>query len=876
MRHLLTILLLYLTFTTPCHAQDEEVYATCRAYAMEGMEPVKGTTTKKDEKPKKKKSIRAWFACVPVDMAIRYKKEYEAIKSSNSLIAIDNFKTKKSLRVNDRGLFKQRTRVGMAIVCLTEFDDLIVNPIKAGQTDYEAISIINSAGGEVEVRAKNKVKGRVVTTDTGDGTETFQLSLPLHKDYFKDNSRLILQCNAVNCINEDTEDYCEPIVYEGNEYHVLQDRRKDYDFLHKDSLGRAYQASFEELDSTEDGQILINATIIYPKPDINQDYRGDWNYSIEDYHKPLTKGVYGGSCLKLRPFKFLNFDAAIPDMELTSEFQETAEINTHDVKQDLNLQFITGEAILTKDSLNYVKRDELIKELQSYGDRLMSPKVIGGASPDGSLAKNIKLARDRAMVAKKMIERYLPRHQHLSIDHKVYTWSDVADSLDEKGMRAKAQEIRDIIEKTGRGNDLALSRAIQKLPYYASDTIQTILNGQRKMQCTYSFVIERILSSEEVVDEFYNYKDDYLKGRKHFSSGDFFNLYANIADSTDMDSITVLAYKELKKNPDWFADLLSPYTLNKMQRLNQRLGMADTLMLKPYLRLDPNDSIGIEVRKDFDGISIKLNRRDLMLTQAMSYYQLQKFSDAISIFEWLKSEGKAVPGMEKLENFMNIRSLYGKPSLTDEQKKKLDDAKNYVLGLSDENKAILYTEIPEWSTPQTAEDYVDMLDDSNPKKWYLKGILWSRKADEAQPDLQEYAAADTTSTDSTATEIQEAEFDDFDERSRVRHYLAYFHHCFKMQPNYLRLYYSDGQIDDETRKKYKYLRKDVPEYERLFTLLQRRDAKRREELINALNMDNEESEHQEETTSGENQTQQTIQSAQTDQQEPQQNDTEQQ
>ena len=135
MRHLLTILLLYLTFTTPCHAQDEEVYATCRAYAMEGMEPVKGSTTKKDEKPKKKKSIRAWFACVPVDMAIRYKKEYEAMKSSNSLIAIDNFKTKKSLRVNDRGLFKQRTRVGMAIVCLTEVDDPIVNPIKAGQTD---------------------------------------------------------------------------------------------------------------------------------------------------------------------------------------------------------------------------------------------------------------------------------------------------------------------------------------------------------------------------------------------------------------------------------------------------------------------------------------------------------------------------------------------------------------------------------------------------------------------------------------------------------------------------------------------------------------------------------------------------------------------
>ena len=72
------------------------------------------------------------------------------------------------------------------------------------------------------------------------------------------------------------------------------------------------------------------------------------------------------------------------------------------------------------------------------------------------------------------------------------------------------------------------------------------------------------------------------------------------------------------------------------------------------------------------------------------------------------------------------------------------------------------------------------------------------------------------------------------EGSQVKHYLAYFHHAFKMQPNYLRLYYGDGQVDEETRKKIKYSRKDVPEYERLFTLLQRRDAKRREQLMSVM------------------------------------------
>lgn len=55
-----------------------------------------------------------------------------------------------------------------------------------------------------------------------------------------------------------------------------------------------------------------------------------------------------------------------------------------------------------------------------------------------------------------------------------------------------------------------------------------------------------------------------------------------------------------------------------------------------------------------------------------------------------------------------------------------------------------------------------------------------------------------------------------------------------MQPEYLKLYYRDGQIGDELRKKYKYLRKDVPEYERLFKLLKRRDDKRRIEVMHEL------------------------------------------
>lgn len=812
----------------------EDFRVTCRAYSVDGMKPKPGTPLRADAK---KTAVRAWYACVPADMAYRIKDEFKRI-NKNDEKAVENFKKQKGLRVRPNGVFGQRSRVGFAILCLHEDAEngIEVFEIKPGQTNFESLEYSNAIG-VVNVNAKNKVKGRVIGLDTGDGNEVFTISMPLNKGYFTDNSRLILQCDAMDCQTEDTIDYCTPVVFEGPEYHELQDRRKDYDYFHKDSLAVAYKGSYAELDTTSDGQMLINTRIVYRKPDRNKDYRGDWAYSIEDYNRPLTSGFFGGTCLKLRPFKFLNFQAAIPEMELSAEFQETAEINTHDVSTKLDLRFVTGKSILKDDSLNYVNRDNLIKELRSYGDRLVSPKIIGGASPDGSLAKNIQLAKERAGVARNMIVNYLPRRQQLSSDYKVYTWSDVADSLENRGMKAQANEIRGIIESIGEKNDVALFRTIQKLPYYGSDTIQTILTNQRMMQCSYSYIIERVFTSEEVVDEWHNNKRDYLQGKKHFSSGDFYNLFSNIQDSTDVDSITILAYKELKKNPTWFVDRLSPYILNQMQRLQQRLGMADTTMLKPYLRTDPSDSIGIEVFKNFEGIPVKLNRRDLLLTQAMSYYQMQKFSDALSIFEWLKSENKTLPGMERLENFMNIRSLYGK-ELTAEQEVKLKRAKDYVLSLSDENKAILYTEIPEWSTPQEAEDYVDLLDDNNPKKWYLKGILWSRKANEAQPNLQEYEDTTAAVADSLAVDDNLGMYDmgdDFDvDNKEVRHYLAYFHHCFKMQPEYLKLYYRDGQIGDELRKKYKYLRKDVPEYERLFKLLKRRDDKRRIEVMHEL------------------------------------------
>lgn len=827
MRPLLLLLLLLVSHSFQAQETDM-IRATCRAYYVEGMENTSRPSNDLDKKQKKKNT--AYFTCQTTDQAYEilneYNNKYNTLKENKA--AMDAFRTKNNLAVRKNGIFSVRTQVGMAIVCLHETGKMTVHEIMSGLEDYESIDFVNQISGTT-IKGERKPSGMVTPgIDTGDGTETFRPELQLEKALLTNGSRLILQCNAIDCLTEDTVAYCSPLVYEGNEYHILQDRRKDYDFFHKDSLGCVYKCSFDQLQDVDDEYKLINPTYIFVKPDVNRSYRGDWDYVIEDYNRVCKKDTRHGSCLKIRPFKFLDFTAALPEMELTDEFQETAEITTKNVSTIFDLRFVTGQSILQDDSLNEVKRDALIRELQSYGVRLFSPKVIGGASPDGiSQEKNIKLARERAQVARNMIEPYLPKRQKLSIDHKVYTWNDVADSLENHGLQAEAQSLRETIEANRTAKEGVLFKAVKDLPFYASDTLQTILSNQRMMQCSYSYVIERVFTADEVVEEYHHNKQDYISGKKHFSSGDFFNLYANLTDSTEQDEITRLAYKELKQNKDWFYDKLTPYTLNRMQRLNQKMGIADTLMLKPFLRLDAKDSIGIDVNKDFDGVLIKLNRRDLLLTQAMSYYQLQKFNMAHAIFNWIRKMGKSVPGMERLEHFMNLKSLYGK-DLTEEQKIQLNAAREYVLSLSNENKAIICTEIPEWSTPQQAEDYTDLLDDDNPKKWYLKGIIWARKyfQEHGQPSLTEY---DTEDTDSISATPSQGLYED--ESEDVPHYLAYFHHCFQLQPAYLNEYYREGHIKDDDRKKQKYLRKDVPEYERIFKLLYRRDTKRRQEIM---------------------------------------------
>ena len=217
-------------------------------------------------------------------------------------------------------------------------------------------------------------------------------------------------------------------------------------------------------------------------------------------------------------------------------------------------------------------------------------------------------------------------------------------------------------------------------------------------------------------------------------------------------------------------------------------------------------------------------------------------------------------GAEALQKFIDFESLHADREPDEEEK--YQEAKNFVLSVSDENKAILYTEIPEWKEPFLAEKYTNLMDDENPKKWYLKGLQWaseekikSQSLDGLLPNtdsgefhkLSEEEASKLFGIDLAnyqaelkAWEESRNKNDDSEDSinvSNIPFFFAYFQHCFDMEPSFQRYYYQDGHLLPQFRRAHKYKVKQIPAYRKLFELLKKKDDETRQAAISNSSID---------------------------------------
>ena len=710
--------------------------------------------------------------------------------------------------------------------------------------------------------------------DTGDGNSYFHISLNLPKGIGKSSSRLIIQTYAVCCQTDDTVAYCEPLVYEGKEYHELQNKRMDYDYFENDLLADAYR---DGMELSEDEWIRIDTTLVYPKEDKNLDYRGPFTYVLEDYHHVYKKGGWGGTCLFERPFKFVDFTPALAMMPLTEEFREDAQSQFGQENRDLQLRFVIGKDVLEEDSMNQVNIDKLISELRSYGNKLVAPKIQGFASPDGGLKGNQDLALRRAQYAARIIQRYLPAGVQVSSSSSVYSWNDVADALSKKGKMEMADQVRAIA-----GRNDSPDRELKQLPFYDTD-IEPILESMRAMRASYQYLRAKVLSPDEAVEEYFTHKREYKEGKKKFSNGDFWNIYNNLEDEAEADSLTLLAYDYITKDPEYATEnIIAPYVANRYAIYNLKKGTPNARILEPFIDLSYRN---VNAKKGIDDfLTITINRKEILLNQAVTYFQEQKMDSAMYFINWLRRAQVNDATLDNLEKYMDLKRLHFIHNKSLQQRQTYDAAKKFVLSVSDENKAILYSEIPDWGMTDEAMKYVDKLPDNSAKKWYLKALLWVDKAGKEPRDFDEAGMQLAIGTFKELTPAEEDELmrndpakytqytqelmawqqrrdsieasrpklaDDDIDIDGIPYYLAYFQHAFELEPLYKRIYFTEGHVTEDLRKQYKYKNKNIPAYQKLFRLLYAQDQKRKDEELenfgeSAGEPDNEETDQQHE------------------------------
>lgn len=686
---------------------------------------------------------------------------------------------------------------GQAVIVFINEQTLECFEIKEGKTEYNEIVIIGSDNNITlnETIAKGNLKrndGGIITVpalDLGDVIGVpVRFSLP--RGEVGERSRVLVQPVAIDCQTEDTIGYVTPLIFEGNRYHELQNRRMGYNYIanEMDSIARGYIANRALKDTVA---LVVDTTIIYKKPDPRKNYKFHYYLVAEDYtHTNRSLSAGAGSCNKFSPFKFLNMNGIAAEMNL-NDFKVDAEEIMQQVPRDLRLNFLVGKSELTKDSMNYVLLDTLVSEMKRYGESLMRIEIEAFSSPDGGYDKNLKLAKERGQVAMNLVLRGLGRADVTKgLSTKVYSWDDVVAKLEEEKKNGMADSVKQVLNAVGKA---APDRNLRSLPFYDSD-IEPILQDMRAMRCVYKYERMHIMDEDEVLDYYFKHKHvmpkgDKAKGINPLSEGDYYNLFCCIKDSAELDTLTNIAYQHMKSQPEWEKIKFSRYVANRMAIYQTKSGHAKTETLAPFIDLTIMNSPFFK-----DGVT--KNSKEALINQIIVYLQQEKRDTAMTILHnyFSESNDSVVTMLKSYVGFKNTFYQYytGQPSpLSEEEKRLYENTEKFVFDCDPNNKAILYTEGRAFMNKSNEEclDLVEKMSNDNAKKWYLRGILEADKENvRPVPSIK---------------------------KDYIPLYLALFWKSFTIDPDLRLTYFQEAHISDDLRKKYKYRKRDIPKYKEL-------------------------------------------------------------
>ena len=617
----------------------------------------------------------------------------------------------------------------------------------------------------------------------------WDVTVKLPEWYTKDHSRLIFQPMVINCEEEDTIQYLEPLVFEGKKYHKNQIRRKSFDYKRNDSLSNYF---IEDQPTTKD-EFTFRWEVTYPKPNPNKSYKWGSVLRLEDYtHVYFEDRAKNGTCNTRKPWKLLDVSMAMKQIKLTPQYYEQARAQLREMPRDLQLTFVVGKDELTSDESNQQHLEQLVKELRSYGRALMNFTVQGTASPEGNVATNTKLANMRAREALSIIGGQISSAGLEVKEPLVYTWFDVADSLKARNLETESNTLRNY----AFNNNASGLREMQTLP-----VIQEILQNQRLMRCTYTLRQNKVLDAQEVLWTYYN-DADYQKGGKNiFSNGDYYNLFTQIKDSVELRKLTYRAWNEIKLRKTMQFSPFAAYVANRVACYAIESDSIDLNILSPFVDMKARLEVSRPISFDNE-YRYTVNRREIVANQAIMYFKSMKLGEAYHLASKLPDTDE----YKDIKMFTDLETLFFKQGKTPDEDRRAKEALSYVMRSNAENYAILSFELASelGKTYEELEPLIDSLPDNSAKKWYMKGVIAAGKPDMSDDDFMELTAKYGPDVALRMTDNTTPAF------------LAYFQHSFDMKPQYKGFYNSDANIPDDVRKRNPYEEKNIEQYRQKF------------------------------------------------------------
>ena len=346
------------------------------------------------------------------------------------------------------------------------------------------------------------------------------------KELFSTNARMIIQPGIYN-VTRDQMLMLEPLVFDGKEYAITQERMYDYD-LSQDPLARYVQV--KQSSSRRDDLVGYNDSIYVENP--NDDFRCDMMVAMENYNRVLYRDTFVIARGVVNPLRFLEYE--IPGSAVKNEsFFPQPEMQLRDTRGDVNLTFKVNKSDLDLDAGN--NRSELnslidqLRQIESDPNaRLKSFSIEGTASPEGNYEKNKQLAQQRMLSAMSFVLGKLDdstrRQLDISTTASVESWSRVVDLLRADGKTKEADAIQAVIDKYP-GNPNRQSRAVVALPFYRPLITGQYLPRLRRVGYELLFSQYRYLTDEEIAAL---YRDNSAA----LSRNEFWRLY-NLAESKE-------------------------------------------------------------------------------------------------------------------------------------------------------------------------------------------------------------------------------------------------------------------------------------------------------------------------------------------------------